>query len=184
LSLEGELSSRYAEARRNLWGAPPLPKPIHLAIHAASEKAIEQKIEQAEPVKKKRHGGPRRVRTLPKTNRFHDVETFGQEVFPNWREVVKQTLIDNHETLARLRSNNRDYKIVEVRRKVAYQLRMRGWSYPRIGEFLNRDHTSVLSLLKKEGWLDEQSRLDVIADNSGATDGSDGQSDAERVNGD
>lgn len=37
--------------------------------------------------------------------------------------------------------------MVEARRIVARFLRQRGWSYPAIGRYLQRDHTTVMSLL-------------------------------------
>ena len=43
----------------------------------------------------------------------------------------------------------RGQAIVAVRRRYCLILRERGWSYPDIGDVFNRDHTSIMSLVKQ-----------------------------------
>jgi len=51
-------------------------------------------------------------------------------------------------TVEQMRGRGKGPRVVEVRRIVAAYLRRRGCSLPEIGRVLNRDHTSVLYLLR------------------------------------
>ena len=51
-------------------------------------------------------------------------------------------------TVEQMRGRGKGRELVEVRRIVAAYLRRRGCSLPEIGRVLNRDHTSVLNLLR------------------------------------
>jgi len=51
-------------------------------------------------------------------------------------------------TVEQVRGRGKGRELVEVRRIVAAYLRRRGCSLPEIGRVLNRDHTSVLNLLR------------------------------------
>lgn len=51
-------------------------------------------------------------------------------------------------TLEQMRGRGKQRVLVETRRIVAAYLRRRGCSLPEIGRVLNRDHTSVLNLLR------------------------------------
>jgi chromosomal replication initiation ATPase DnaA len=51
-------------------------------------------------------------------------------------------------TMADLRAPSRKREMMEVRRIVAAYLRRRGCSLPEIGRVLNRDHSTVLHLLR------------------------------------
>ena len=51
-------------------------------------------------------------------------------------------------TVEQVRGRGKGRELVEVRRIVAAYLRSRGCSLPEIGRVLNRDHTSVLHLLR------------------------------------
>lgn len=56
-------------------------------------------------------------------------------------------------TMEELREDNRLQHMVEARRRIAAYLRAHHWSLTRIGHFLDRDHTTVLHLLRKGvGW--------------------------------
>lgn len=50
-------------------------------------------------------------------------------------------------TMADVKRDNRRPAMVRVRREIARYLRDHGWSLPRIGVFLDRDHTTVMNLL-------------------------------------
>ena len=60
--------------------------------------------------------------------------------------------MDLHIDLPVVLSASRDKRVVYHRRALAHALRGLGWSLPRIGRALGRHHTSVLSLLKIQGW--------------------------------
>ncbi len=85
---------------------------------------------------------------LPKPSKAELDAIFEEDM--EWRQGVKQILVRYGENLRRLVSNNRDRHIVECRTDVANYLRARGWSYPRIGEFMHRDHTSILNLVSPD----------------------------------
>jgi len=51
-------------------------------------------------------------------------------------------------TVAEMLSASRASHLVEARRDLAFALRARSWSYPRIGKLMKRDHTTVMALLK------------------------------------
>ena len=67
-----------------------------------------------------------------------------------WTKAVKDILNAYGENMRRLTSLQRDTHIVECRAAVASYLRARGWSYPRIGQFMHRDHSSIIHLLEPE----------------------------------
>lgn len=61
------------------------------------------------------------------------------------REVVERTGVKEAEILSRSRENR-----VKRARLILWQaLRLDGYSYPAIGRFTNRDHTTVMYLLKR-----------------------------------
>lgn len=68
----------------------------------------------------------------------------------DWRERIRDILMDREDNMFRVRSDQKDAHTVETRRIISMYLRNRGWSYPKIGEFLNRDHTSIYHLLNPE----------------------------------
>jgi hypothetical protein len=68
----------------------------------------------------------------------------------DWRKGVDDILKAFGENRRRLVSHQRDLHIVECRIAVAKYLRNRGWSYPRIGTFMARDHSSIVHLLNPE----------------------------------
>jgi chromosomal replication initiation ATPase DnaA len=55
-----------------------------------------------------------------------------------------------------LRSPDRRYSMVRIRRGIAIEARAMGYSYTKIGRALNRDHTTVIDLVRKPGWHLEQ----------------------------
>lgn len=67
-----------------------------------------------------------------------------------WREEVTNIIMRFRENLARVKGGSRDTNIVECRRAICHALHQRGWSLPRIGHLMNRDHTSVYSLMHPE----------------------------------
>lgn len=50
-------------------------------------------------------------------------------------------------TMAQIKRADHHAEMVEARRRVAVYLRHHGWSLPAIGRFIDRDHTTVMSLL-------------------------------------
>lgn len=55
-------------------------------------------------------------------------------------------------------SRRRIRPITQARFALYAALRQRGWSYPRIGNFMGRDHSSVLVGVRKAEWLMERQR--------------------------
>lgn len=74
---------------------------------------------------------------------FEEDVTDGRE----WREGVKGIMHRYGETLDRLRTARRDKNLVDCRRQITIFLRARGWSYSRIGEFMQKDHSSIVQLV-------------------------------------
>lgn len=62
--------------------------------------------------------------------------------------VMERWAAEQGLTMAALWEDNRLTHMVEARRRVATYLRHHRWSYPRIGRFLHRDHTTIQNLLK------------------------------------
>lgn len=48
-------------------------------------------------------------------------------------------------------SKRRNVKLVEARAIIAIALRKLGYSYPKIGNVMNRHHTSIMNLVEKFG---------------------------------
>jgi hypothetical protein len=77
------------------------------------------------------------------------------DVDPNLPDLHRLATLDKlegwlgrqHLSLDSLRGPSRVAFMVEARRTVAKFLRQEGWSYPQIGEYLGRDHTTVMHLL-------------------------------------
>ena len=73
---------------------------------------------------------------------------------PDPLEVAANVVADSIEawveaqglTMAQLKSASRTPRMVEARRRVSKYLRAHGWSYPEIGRFIDRDHTTVMHL--------------------------------------
>jgi predicted transcriptional regulator len=57
-------------------------------------------------------------------------------------------------------SRMRERRVVRARAMVARYLRARGWSYPRIGKFMGRDHSTVMSVIGKYVTTQETARLE------------------------
>lgn len=58
-----------------------------------------------------------------------------------------------------LMSPKRDQRIVEARFALYAALRMRGWTYPRIGRFLGRDHATVMYGVQRAEYIMERHPL-------------------------
>lgn len=59
---------------------------------------------------------------------------------------------------ADIMSRRRIKPIAQARFALYAALRQRGWSYPRIGMFIGRDHATVLHGVRKAEWLMERHR--------------------------
>lgn len=58
--------------------------------------------------------------------------------------------VANNSTIAQVFTLARTKSVVNARRAVAKLLRSKGLSYPEIGAILDRDHTTIMSLVKSE----------------------------------
>lgn len=63
-------------------------------------------------------------------------------------------------TAEEIKSPSRTKRFVEARSLYCYILRSFGWSYPDIGRYANRDHTSVMHLVKLFEKNSEKERID------------------------
>ena len=64
------------------------------------------------------------------------------------REVEK-IIRDNGLVWRDVFSDDRRRKVVRVRAFIVRMLRARGWSYPVIGRYLGRDHSSIMHLMDR-----------------------------------
>lgn len=149
MSIEGDMkASAQSVHQRLMKPAPPMPKTptvIRRTVMVDRRKppeALPFAHIETPPLKP-------RMRKLDLDRIFDEDVEDGRE----WRLSVKAILVRHAETLKRLRSNNRDQHIVECRRDVAKYLRTRGWSFSRIGEFVDRDHSSVCNLLNPKNQI-------------------------------
>lgn len=69
-------------------------------------------------------------------------------MFPKYlymREVVERTKVSEAEILSRSRTN----RIKKARLVLWHAMRLDGYSYPAIGRYTNRDHTTIMYLMKR-----------------------------------
>jgi chromosomal replication initiation ATPase DnaA len=66
-----------------------------------------------------------------------------------FEKIVGAMALSNGVTVEDLRGPDRRHDICEVRFKVWAALRAANYSYPHIGRYFRRDHTTILSGLKK-----------------------------------
>lgn len=72
--------------------------------------------------------------------------------------TVMEGWVESHDiSLDEFRAHDNRPEMVEMRRRVASYLRRHHWSWTRIGLFIERDHTTVIHLLK-----DEDVHLEVV----------------------
>lgn len=83
----------------------------------------------------------------PTVPRDEEIEAIMARDQKQWRAGVVAILKAYGENMRRLTSLQRDTHIINCRRDVAIYLRSRGWSYPRIGKLMRRDHSSIIHLL-------------------------------------
>ena len=62
-----------------------------------------------------------------------------------------QDILDKHGfTFAEVQSRQRDARLIACKKEIAQYLRDKGYSYPRIGNFMNKHHTTIINLLKNK----------------------------------
>lgn len=54
-------------------------------------------------------------------------------------------------SIEEVRGARRHKPLVDIRQKIAIELREKGYSYPAIGDIMHRDHTSIIHLVKWRG---------------------------------
>lgn len=88
-----------------------------------------------------RHRPPRHIGPTPRQRTIEQCKAIAAR---------HRTIVTNRPlTLKDIRGPLRWKEIVKARAEVAKFLREeRGWSFPQIGQFLDRDHTSIMHLLK------------------------------------
>lgn len=61
-----------------------------------------------------------------------------------------QDILDKHGfTFAEVESRQRDARLIACKKEIAQYLRDKGFSYPRIGNFMNKHHTTIMNLVEK-----------------------------------
>jgi hypothetical protein len=130
---------REAIARRAASGARA--RLMEMGEPIRKRKPISAAVAAPEPI----YEEPKRVPTDAELGALLDSEEEAQ-----WRPGVDAILKAYQENYRRLVSNQRDRHIVQCRIAVAMYLRKRGWSYPRVGNFMKRDHSSIVHLLEPE----------------------------------
>ena len=136
-----EQHERWSAANRRLWAPAPMPKlPSATITRLYTPKPI--------PVRAKK---PQTVPMLSMHGygaahfAWADAETISAEA--EWRADIQEICEKHRTNLREIRSNIRVTCIVDARREIAAYLRARAWSYPQIGRWMNRDHSSVINLL-------------------------------------
>jgi hypothetical protein len=76
------------------------------------------------------------------------------------RDVLDQHQVD----LDQVRAKSREVRIVRARRHVCWVLRQAGWSFPRIGQFIERDHTTVMHAIRSYDGVQNESCEECGAD--------------------
>ena len=62
-------------------------------------------------------------------------------------ETIREVCIERRLPVSAVISQRRWPELVDARREVALRLREQGWSYPRIGRALRRDHSTIYVLV-------------------------------------
>ncbi len=146
MSIEIAQKNHAREVHARLVGKPESRPTIDHIERAARQRMKELLDAQLEQV----HIVPRGRRKLFTAAIVDEDGPLAKQVFSsdtNWREDISAIILDHGETIARVKSDNRDVNIVACRRAISINLRNRGWSLTRIGTFLNRDHTSIRSMI-------------------------------------
>lgn len=65
------------------------------------------------------------------------------------REFIARRAAEHGIKLDQLLSGDRHIDIVMARRDIASELRGRGMTYPRIGELLNKHHSSIIHMVRR-----------------------------------
>lgn len=125
---------------------------------------------------------PRQPVLLPKPTR-RELEALASEDIV-WRDGVKRILKGFGENVRRLTGDHKDQHIIECRAEVAKFLQGRGWSFTRIGDYVNRDHSTVSNMLNPDIRRKSHARrkaarfvdtsVDDVADCTGAVFGAGG----------
>jgi chromosomal replication initiation ATPase DnaA len=75
------------------------------------------------------------------------------------REIVKETAAEFLVDPQMILGKNQEARIVEARRNLVLRLRNRGMSFPTIGRWLNRHHTSIIHLCQTATQSERQKAL-------------------------
>ena len=62
-------------------------------------------------------------------------------------ETIREVCTERRLPVSAVISSRRWPELVDARREVALRLRKQGWSYPRIGRALRRDHSTIHALV-------------------------------------
>lgn len=150
MSFEADQISHYKGVRERLMGLTIRPKRIAIPAPREEFDSLPARIIVDPETAGIPH--PSTIESAPpKPTPERMAELLDAEDERDWREGVSDILKSFGENRKRLVSHQRDVHIVACRAAVAQYLRNRGWSFPRIGTFMGRDHSSIVNLLNPEG---------------------------------
>lgn len=133
---EQEQKRRGIEARKRLLG-----KPLQMTIPVIVENV------KTQPVTEEFYGENPHLWT------YHDpapYDTCMPYATPDLEVWMKRFFKINSVSFSEIRSDTRTRRLVNLRREIAEHLRHDlHWSFTRIGRYMWRDHSSILSLLKR-----------------------------------
>lgn len=104
---------------------------------------VRRRLTQPQPRKVDTPPAPVKVATRP-------ASTFPEIAMPadRWRQIIREVEDATGVSFDDIRDVGRASHLVEARRLLAYRLRHElAFSYPRIARLMERDHTTILSLL-------------------------------------
>lgn len=122
-----EIVNRYREARNRLWPKEP-PRPVRIPEPEPAPIVKKETKPAYEPE------APRMVRPI------------SPDYFFDWRKPFAELCLRYGVSPTEVLSDCRKRKLLPVRVEMIHLLRERGWSFPKIGKVLGRDHSSVLHL--------------------------------------
>jgi hypothetical protein len=142
MTFESEARDSIRAVRMRLWGAPP---------------TVEQAPRYIRPPEPPEPSAPVLLPVLEPDDFAALLDEADER---SWKEGFNFILKSYGENMRRLVSYQRDQHIVSCRIAIAIYLRNRGWSYPRIGAAMHRDHSSIIHLLepqrKRDAYLKRQ----------------------------
>lgn len=137
--LRGELPSEAEQIRRVQSARTRMTKSLLEPIPVAVEKPKPPRIARAKPVENL---------DWPEQHEPAPYDHFELPPTTDWDRRVRAILRQFGSNAIEMRGECRQRQVVQMRRVIATALREEfGWSFPHIGRYMNRDHSSIISLM-------------------------------------